>query len=54
MTIIRNPPVVRAFYRSWRRSARAGKNLGLIMADLLNLPAATLRTIAGEIRIERT
>ncbi|MFZ2445438.1 MAG: hypothetical protein WAW37_03700 [Syntrophobacteraceae bacterium] len=54
MTIIRNPPAVRAFYRSWRRSALAGKNLGLILADFLNLPADTLLSIAGESPIERT
>ncbi len=53
-TILFNPAVIAAFYRSWKRSSKAGKNLGRIVADLLNLPAGTLKKIAAAARIELT
>lgn len=52
-TILDRPPVMRAFYRSWRRSALAGKNLCAVLASFLSIPAPGFGAIARGIRVER-
>lgn len=52
-TIASNPVVVRDFYRSWRRSGLAGKNLSAALADLMKIPAVDLGRMTESITIER-
>jgi adenosylhomocysteine nucleosidase len=47
-TVMANPPVLKAFYRAWRRSDVAGENLGRLLGAFLRLPAGVLARIAEQ------
>ncbi|MEM5789853.1 MAG: hypothetical protein AAGU11_21255 [Syntrophobacteraceae bacterium] len=44
-TIVREPAVIAAFYRSWRRSLIAGRALGFVLKEFLSLPAGEIRSM---------
>jgi adenosylhomocysteine nucleosidase len=50
-SVLKNPQLFRSFYRSWKRSAKAAKNLGRALAGLLNLSSSELHTLIGENRL---
>lgn len=50
--IASNPRVIGAFYRSWRRSLKAGRRLGECLAEVVSLPAVDLDRIVRECTIE--
>jgi len=52
-TVMRKPATLKAFYRVWRNSRRAARNLCGSVAALLGIPAPLLGKMTGEIRIER-
>jgi hypothetical protein len=52
-TIVKKPSILWAFYRLWRSSSLAAKNLCNSLASFLNLPASELAEMTGGIRIER-
>ena len=52
--VVRNPGVVRAFYASGKRSFKAAKAMGTVLAEFLSLPVVDLgRMVAGCVPKER-
>jgi len=45
-TVLREPPLIRSFYDSWKRSRKAGERLAEVLSALVNQPAAELREMA--------
>ncbi len=52
-TVVKRPPTMWAFYRLWRGSSLAAKNLCLFVASFLELPSEEFGRMAAEIKLER-
>lgn len=49
--VCREPRLVRSFYASWKRSTKAGQQLGKVLAAFVNLPEETLRKVISETHV---
>jgi nucleoside phosphorylase len=50
-SVLKNPWLLRSYYLSWKRSAKAAKSLGKVLASLVNLPPAELCSLVQENRL---
>ena len=50
-SVLKNPQLARSYYRSWKHSTKAAKNLGRALAGLLNLSSSELHTLIEENRL---
>ena len=47
-SVLRNPRLLRSYCLSWKRSTKAAKSLGKVLAGLVNLPSAELLSLIQE------
>jgi adenosylhomocysteine nucleosidase len=47
-SVLKHPRLLGSYYLSWKRSTKAGRSLGKVLASLLNLPSAELRSLMLE------
>jgi hypothetical protein len=50
-SVLRSPRLLKSYYLSWKRSTKAARSLGKVLAGLVNLPPAELHSLIQENRL---